>query len=103
MCRAIRPTARSREYRRVARAPPSARPGLGADPARSSTIARPGVDPGHDGHAGAPPGEEAVRVVDRDLNGYTLNHLGEISGRIVGRQERELRAGTRRKREHVAV
>jgi hypothetical protein len=66
-------------------------------------IAGPGVDPGNNGHAGAQMVEKAVCVVDRDFNGDTLNHLGEISRRVVGRQEGELRAGARRKREHVTA
>src|SRR5882757_9954131 len=104
MCRAVRPTAPSREYWWVERASRWAQPGRGAHPARSSTIAgRPGVDPGNEGHAGAQPVEEAVRVVDNDFNGNTLNHFGEVSGGIVGRQERELRTGTRRKREYMAA
>src|SRR3981081_1351854 len=103
MCRAIRPTAPSREYWSAERAPASAQPRLEAHPACSSTIAGPGIDPGNDGHAGAQPVEEAVRVVDDDFNGNTLNHFGEIAGRIVGRQKRELRARARRKREYVAA
>src|ERR1700730_5712560 len=94
MCRAIPHTPPPREYWWAARV---------AEPLRSSTLAGPGVDPGNDRHAGTQPVEEAVRVVDRNFNGNSLNHLGEISGRIVGRQERELRAGARRKREHMAV
>src|ERR1700716_2329664 len=105
MCRAIRPTTPTREYRWPEPAPPRARPELArpeleAHPACSSTIAGPGVDPGNDGHPGAQPVEEAVRVVDYDFNGNTLNHFGEIPSRIVGRQERELRAGARRKCKH---
>src|SRR6266403_2643766 len=101
MCRATRPTAPSREYWWVARAPPRGWSEPAA--ARSSTIAGPSVDPGDDRHAGAQTVEKAVCVVDHDFDGNALNHLGEISCRIVGRQEGELRAGAGRKREHVTA
>src|SRR6266436_5152 len=103
MCRAIRPAAPSREFRWVAWAPPWARPGLEADPVCSSITVGPGVDPGDDRHAGAQTLEKSVCVVDRDFDGNALNHLGEISCRIVGRQEGELRAGAGREREHVTA
>src|ERR1700692_4165416 len=103
MCRAIRPTAPTREYGWVERAPLWVQPRPKADPARSSAVAGPGIHPDNNRHAGAKAVAETVRVVDDNLHGDTLPHLGEISGGVVGRQERELRAGARSKREHVAA
>jgi hypothetical protein len=34
-------------------------------------------------------------AIEHDLDGNPLHHLGEIAGRIVGRQQRKLGAGCR--------
>jgi hypothetical protein len=49
-----------------------------------------GVDPSNDRHAGTQQVNEAIGVVNRNLDGDTLNDFGEIPRGIVRRQKREL-------------
>src|ERR1700732_3403384 len=42
-------------------------------------------------------------IVERDLHGDALNHLGEIAGGVVRRQQREFLAAGRRERVDMAV
>src|SRR5882672_1546598 len=53
------------------------------------------------GHAGAEIDRRAA--VERDLDGDALHHLGEIAGRVVGRQQREFLAAGRRETVDMAV
>ena len=51
-----------------------------------------GVDLGRHRQAGPEPVAKAVGVVDQDLHGHSLHHLGEVAGGVVRRQQGELRA-----------
>src|SRR5262245_45922987 len=50
------------------------------------------------GHVG-----RRVAPLDRDLDRYALHHLGEVARGVVGRDQRERRAGRRRDRLDVPV
>ncbi len=62
-----------------------------------------GVDARHDRHAGAKLLDQRLARVEGDADRNALDHLGEVSRRIVGRQQRELRAGCRRQTLDMAV
>src|SRR6266849_6670849 len=51
-----------------------------------------GVNPGDDRHSRQQPLQQRLVLVERDPNRNALNHLGEIAGGVVGRQQRELRS-----------
>ena len=52
-----------------------------------------GVDRGVDAHAGLQLADELVVLVEIDPHRDALHHLDEIAGRVLRRQDRELRAG----------
>src|SRR6185369_16216524 len=54
------------------------------------------VDAGDDRHAGHEPCQQWLIVVELNPHGNALHHLGEVAGRIVRRQQRDLRARRRR-------
>src|SRR5579883_2473052 len=73
---------------------------------RLAFVAR--MDRGDDGEAWPQLAALERFGVERDANRHALHNLGEIAGRIVGRQQRELRAGGGRERDdrslnHTAV
>src|ERR1700730_3481947 len=85
---------------------PTANSGCGAMPPRESgpwlaslfSAIRPrliGVNPGHDRHAPQQALHQRLILVELDPDRHALHHLGEIAGRIVGRQQRELRSAGR--------
>src|SRR5258707_4745748 len=51
-----------------------------------------GVNSGHDRHPRQQALQQRLALVEGDPNRDALNHLGEIAGRVVGRQQRELRS-----------
>src|SRR5579862_5014457 len=61
------------------------------------------IDRRLDGHPGAQTAGERVALVDGDLDGNALNDFGEISGRVIGRQQRKLLATGRRQAVHVTT
>ena len=65
---------------------------------RSFPLAIHRVNARHDRHARHQSVAQAVRIVDHDLDRYALHDLGEVPGRIVGRQQGELGTRGRRKR-----
>src|SRR6478752_4814721 len=54
-----------------------------------------GIDMGNDGHSGQQAFQQRLVIVELDPNRHPLNHLGEIAGGIVRRQQRELRTARR--------
>src|SRR5580704_9106530 len=51
-----------------------------------------GVDSSNDRHPRQQPIQRRLALVELNPNRDALNHLGKIAGRVVGRQQRELRA-----------
>src|SRR6185369_195447 len=108
--RSGRPTVVSRLSKFAINAPsstaPTANSGCGAIPPRetgprsrsfSAIRARlAGIDMGEDGHAGQQAFQQRLVLVELDADRDSLNHLGEIAGGIVRRQQRELRTACRR-------
>ena len=62
-----------------------------------------GVDGGVDAHAGLELADELVVLVEIDPHRDALHHLDEIAGRVLRRQDRELRAGAGRERADRAL
>src|ERR1700730_10942582 len=85
---------------------PTANKGCGAMPPRESgpcpasllSAIRPrfaGVNSGHDRHPRQQAIQQRLALVEGDPNRDALNHLGEIAGGVVGRQQRKLRSAGR--------
>src|SRR6202011_3380456 len=82
---------------------PTANKGCGAMPPRESgprsalllSVIRArfvGVNPGDNRHPRQQALQQRLVLIERDPNRNALNHFGEIAGRIVGRQQRDLRS-----------
>src|SRR3954465_3150117 len=96
-----------RRLSKLARNEPSstaatANKGCGATPPRESgprlasafsAFAGLGVDAGDDRHARHQPRQQRLVVVELDAHGNALHDLGEVTGCVVRRQQRDLRAG----------
>src|ERR1700721_2719079 len=54
------------------------------------------MDTGHRRHARQQPVDQGLPLVERDPDRNALNDLGEVTGGMVGRQQRELRSAGRR-------